>query len=450
MNKSFGFLESSIIFFICSILIFAPIAYGAVDSWALGIIAILTFLICLLWLFKTWKTKEFTFNDNPIQLPIIGLILIGLIQLLPLRSVDLSKLISVQPINSLSLDPYATRFAVVLLTIYLIFFAATLTFVTTEKILKKIAVLLISFGAFFAFIGILQQLTDKETIFGFRIVKDAIPFGTFVNRHHFAAFMVMLNGLALGLVYNWKTTKDRKSLLWIVIALMSIALAMTGSRGAWLSFLGSIVFLLAISSAKGQINNQENPNSRKIIIGILFLIFTVFATVIFLGEDKFLIRGIGLTPQEDISGGRFHFWSVAWQVFKDYPILGTGLDSFATVFPHYDKWNGRFRVERAHNDYLQMLADAGLVGFFCVLIFIYLLFNYGIKSIKELKVNNKPENSFLLGLKIGALTGCFGILIHSFFDFPLRTNSNAFYFLMLSAISIFSARSSSNEISGGH
>ncbi|MFN3330485.1 MAG: O-antigen ligase family protein, partial [Pyrinomonadaceae bacterium] len=373
--------ESAIFSLICLILFFAPIAYGAVDSWALGIIAILIFLICLLWIFRAWKTKEFIFNNSPLQLPILGLILIGLIQLLPLRSNNLSEAISVPAVNSLSLDPHATKLAVVLLAIYLIFFSSTLTFVRDEKRVRKLFVLIIAFGALFAFVGILQQLTDRQTIFGLRIVKDAMPFGTFVNRHHFAAFMVMLNGLALGLIYNWTVTRDKKLLLWIAVALMSIALAMTGSRGAWLSFIGSVIFLLTISSTvqkntalATQISESENiPKKIKLATGFLILLFVVFATTIFLGKDEFLARGIGLTSQEDISSGRFHFWSVALQIFKDYPILGTGLDSYATVFPQYDTWSGKFRVERVHNDYLQILADAGLLGFLCIGAFIYLL-----------------------------------------------------------------------------
>lgn len=446
-------VESLIFFFICSILVFAPIAYGTVDPWALGIVAVLIFLICMLWLFQSWKTKEFVFNDNSLQLPIIGLILIGLIQLLPLRSIDLSNLISTPAVRSLSLDPYATRLAIVLLIIYLIFFATVLTFIQSEKRVRKIVFLIISFGTFFGFIGVLQQLTDKQTIFGFRIVKDAIPFGTFVNRHHFAAFMVMLIGLALGLIYNWATTKDKKLLLWIAVVLMGVALAMTGSRGAWLSFLGSVIFLLVISSVtEGNIEqvkdiSEENrilEKSRlskrlKIIISFLVLLFVIFATMIFLGKDEFLARGIGLTPQEDISGGRFHFWSIALQIFRDHPILGAGLDSYATVFSHYDTWNGKFRVERSHNDYLQILADAGLLGFSCIVAFIYLFFRQSIRSIKNLSAEfnqRKSRDNFLLAVKIGALTGCVGIMIHSFFDFPLRTNSNSFYFLLLSALAV--------------
>jgi O-antigen ligase len=175
------------------------------------------------------------------------------------------------------------------------------------------------------------------------------------------------------------------------------------------------------------------------------LVFIVLGLVFFIGADQWLARSLGLQIQEDVSGGRFHFWYIAWRIFLDHPILGTGLDSFATMFQQYDTWNGRFRVERAHNEYLQTLSDSGIIGFVCVSAFIYLLFKRG------LRVISCERDDLFRGIAIGALAGCLGVLIHSFFDFPLRTNSNAFYFLLLAALASEPVEHSSRmEISGGH
>ena len=152
-------------------------------------------------------------------------------------------------------------------------------------------------------------------------------------------------------------------------------------------------------------------------------------SVFLLSGDAALVRGVGFTNQADASSGRMHFWSVALQIFKDYPILGAGLDSFGgTAFPRYDTWNGNFRIEQAHNDYLQMLADAGLFGFFCVAAYIFLFFKKGLQQI------GATHSQFRKSVAIGALAGCFGILLHSFFDFPLRTSSNAFFFLLFAVL----------------
>jgi O-antigen ligase len=120
------------------------------------------------------------------------------------------------------------------------------------------------------------------------------------------------------------------------------------------------------------------------------------------------------------------------QIFFAHPILGAGLEAFGTAYTQFDSQSGLFRVEQAHNDYLQTLADAGILGFICVVSFIYLLFKESLGTIANAK-DGLRKNAAL-----GALAGCFGILIHSFFDFPLRTPSNAFVFLMLVAVATVS------------
>ena len=158
----------------------------------------------------------------------------------------------------------------------------------------------------------------------------------------------------------------------------------------------------------------------------------VFGIVLLIGGDTSLMRGVGLSGPEEFTNGRMHFWSVGLKVFLDHPLLGAGFDTFGVAFPKYDSWSGLFRIEQVHNDYLQTLTDAGIAGFICITAFIYLLFRKGLAVI----VGSK--DSFRKSAAIGALAGCFGILIHSFFDFPLRTPSNAFFFLLLVAIATVS------------
>ena len=74
-----------------------------------------------------------------------------------------------------------------------------------------------------------------------------------------------------------------------------------------------------------------------------------------------------------------------------------------------------------------MLADAGIIGFGIAAAFIYLLFS---RAMKQLSAANGADMTF----RIGALGGCFAILLHSFVDFPLRTPADAFFFLLLAAI----------------
>jgi O-antigen ligase len=191
-------------------------------------------------------------------------------------------------------------------------------------------------------------------------------------------------------------------------------------------------------SRKIERNGEEGASSgfqRNLLLVAsgLAIVLMLIGSAIFFGGESNVTRGLGLNAQTDISSGRLHYWQVAWQIFLHNPILGTGLDSFSLSYPLFDTWNGQQRVEQAHNDYLQILADAGILGFICVAAFIFFLYKKGLQTI------NNTDDRFRRGTAIGALGGIFGILVHSFFDFPLRTPSNAFFFLTLATLATATA-----------
>ncbi|MDQ3750930.1 MAG: O-antigen ligase family protein [Acidobacteriota bacterium] len=431
-------LSGAILFLLCAMLVFSVVAFGAVDVWALGAAALLAGSIAVCWLTDAWRNKDFRFNASALQIPLLALILIGIIQLLPLRRADFpNDLLSVSAVSSLSLAPYSTRLAIVQLIVYFIFFAAALTFINNYSRLRKVILTIIIFGSLMAFYGILQHLANPEAIYNLRFPNQAAVFASFINKHHFAAFMELTLGVTLGLLFGKATENNKRIFLMIAIVIMGVALILTNSRGGMLSLLGVIAFVVAANVLRKPTSEIDSPiadgksylRNFAFIGGGLALILVLFGTVLLLGGDDSLLRAIGLqNPKDDISNGRLHFWQIALRIFFDYPILGAGLDAFATAFTRYDSWNGMYRVEQAHNDYLQTLADAGVLGFACVTAFIYLLFKKGLQTIRE------SSDRFRRSAAVGALAGCFGILIHSFFDFPLRTPSNAFFFLILTVL----------------
>ncbi len=436
-ERTVSLLSGFCFFLLCAMPIFSVIAFGANDTWALGVLSICSCFLLIFWLADAFFKKNLRLEISSTQIPFLGLIGIGLIQLLPLRRADVSAdLLSIPAVNSLSLAPYQTRLFVVQLIIYFIFFAAALTFINSRKRLQKTILTVIIFGSMMAFFGMLQRLANAEAIYGFRSPGQGVPFASFINQHHFAAFMEMTIGLTLAVFFGKSMGGDRRILLLIAAVLMGLAVVFTGSRGGMLSLVGVVVFVI-ISNILGKqkdadVEASENSNYHRnfaLVAGGLALIVGLFGAVILLGGDASLMRGIGLQfGQPDISNGRTQFWQVALKIFFDYPILGAGLDSFGTAYTHYDPWNGIYRLEQAHNDYLQILADAGVFGFACVAAFIYLLFK------QSLQIIGQTTDRFRRDTAMGALAGLFGILIHSFFDFPLRTTANALFFLILVVI----------------
>jgi O-antigen ligase len=437
-------LRGAAVFLVYAILVFSTVAYGAVDFWALGFLSILAAVLACLWGAEAWRRRELRFNTSSLQLPIVCLLVIGLIQLLPLGSPGVpGDMLTVPASHALSLAPYATRLFVIHLAIYGLFFAAALTYIDHRDRLRKMVVFLIIFVSLMAFFAILQRLASLDSIYGLRASAQAIPFGSFINQHHFAALMEMASGLTLGLLFGKATKKANRPLLIIASVLMGIAIIFTGSRGGLISFFTVLGFILVInffthksSEKDADEKGDASPARRKVMLiaGGSGLVLVMFFLVLLLGGDQSALRGIGLSgvTQLDFTTGRSHFWGAAVQIFFAHPIIGAGLDAFGNAYPLYDTWNGIYRVEQAHNDYLQILADGGILGFSCVAAFIYLFFK------KSLRVIRDSRNTFRRNTAIGALAGCFGVLVHSFFDFPLRTPANAFFFLTLVALATVS------------
>ncbi|QYO63067.1 O-antigen ligase family protein [Leptolyngbya sp. 7M] len=415
-------LDSACFLLLCIIFIFAVVAYGAVDPISTSILAVLTLLLVLIWTANAFRKGKFSISNDRLQIPIVILIAIALFQLLPLGITgDPDQVLSIPASQALTMDPFATRMFAVRLVLLLVFLAAALTFVNSGKRVKSLVMVLIAFGMIAGFFGIIQKLADPGAIYGLRPTPQAIPFGSYVNQHHFASLMVMLLGPALGLVFTRGVRKDLFPLLIIAVIIMATAAFFTGSRGGIISLLSTLTLILIYS--RGSFDAEDSaPNvfwrrGAGILALGLVLIGAIIGLAVLLGGGESVLRGIGLsTDTEDVTSGRLHYWSVALKIFAEHPILGAGFDAFSVAFPQLDTRNGLFRIEQAHNEYLQILAEGGLIGILPFVIFLWFLF------VRARKAIGSASSRADIGIRVGSTAGCFGVLVHSIFDFPLRTH----------------------------
>jgi O-antigen ligase len=221
--------------------------------------------------------------------------------------------------------------------------------------------------------------------------------------------------------------------------MMGVALVMTASRGGIISLVAEIVFLVIVTAIwrkrserrRGRFNRLKGVAGRAALAGAL--IFGLFMGVVLLGGEFSLNRFIDSVNTDDPTTGRAHFWSVTLDIIKANPVAGTGLGAFGVIYTRYDTRNGLYRLEQAHNDYLQVLSDAGVVGGVLAFTFVVILFYRGFQRAKS-------RDDFRRGVALAALGGCFAVLIHSFFDFTLHTTSNALLFLVLGALATMNGR----------
>lgn len=425
---------------LCLAIVLSALAYGTVHYWALALFELGACVVILLWAVDAWRSRTLRISRNLLQLPLVGLLLVGLFQLLPLRSPMGADALSSAPISSLSLDPYSTRLALVQTLALLIYFAAALAFIDSPKRLRSVVRIITIFGFLLALLGIIQNFTSPNKIYWLRELPQSLPFGPFFNRHHFAGYMELALALPLGLLVSGAIESDKRPLYIFAVVMMGIALIMTGSRGGMISLAAEVVFLIAFARLKRKDEERHveersgRARSALMRVGLAFaLVLVLFGGAVFFGGEEALSRLVGTVNSDDPTTGRAHFWSVTLDIIKHHPVVGAGLGSYGLAYTQYDSRNGEYRLEQAHNDYLQVMSDAGIIGVGLGIFFIVVLFRQGF-------ARRETSDLFRRGVAMGALAGCFAVLVHSFFDFTLHTTANALLFLALAALATLNGR----------
>jgi O-antigen ligase len=390
---------------ICALVAFSVAAHGGVEDWARAVLETGAGALLILW------TARFCFYRHdeekkivvtPLLFPLIGLALLALGQLL-FRA---------------TASTYDTRMELNLLIAdcVVLFLAAQVFRASNEW--RTFVWFVMVFGFVVSIFGILQQLTFNGKLYWFREMRyGGIPFGPYVNRNHFAAFVELVFPVALVPLVLGKVRKER----WIVVGLFGLlpigALFLSASRGGVISFGVQLAVLILIMILR------RTGGEHALAGGLVLLL--AFLMVSWLGVHQVLDRFSSLQSLEVTSGKRASMRDDTWRVFLDYPWTGTGLGTLPTVFPAYETLYDAKFVNHAHNDYLEALADTGIVGGACCAAFVGMLFFF---SLRQLLQTDKP---FAAALHISGLVACVGFLVHSFVDFNLHIPSNALLFFLM-------------------
>lgn len=412
---------------ICVAIVLSALAYGTVHYWALGLFNLGGLTIMILWVADGWSLGNLRVSRNLLQLPLIGALILGIIQILPLGQ------------GPLSLDPNSTRLVLVQLATLLIYFSATLVFIDTPHRLHVMVRTIMIFGFCLALFGLTQSFTSPTKVYWIRELNQSTAFGPFINRHHFAGYMELTIALPLGLLFAGAVEREKILLYLFVAGLMGVALVMTSSRGGIVSLVAEVLFLVIVTAIWRRPSERRRTRSGRLkLFASRFglagaLLVGLFIGVVLLGGEFSINRFIDSVNTDDPTTGRTHFWSVTLDIIKEHPVLGTGIGAFGVIYTKYDSRNGLFRLEQAHNDYLQVFSDGGIVLAVIAFAFVAILFWKAISRARS-------RDDFRRGVALASLSGCFAVLVHSFFDFTLHTTSNALLFLVLAALATINGR----------
>jgi O-antigen ligase len=152
------------------------------------------------------------------------------------------------------------------------------------------------------------------------------------------------------------------------------------------------------------------------------------AMAAWVGADRAISRVSSLKSPEVTLARRISMARGAAHIFLDHPIIGCGTGALVDVFPAYETaYDGKL-VDHVHNDYLETLAETGLVGGLCGALFLGLLYRQAVKSFLA------EQGHFSRALHAGAIAAVSGILLHSLVDFNLQIPANMLLFLVQAAL----------------
>jgi O-antigen ligase len=398
----------------CGVLLFGPLAFGAVEPWSIFTLEICSVLLFALWAFRQWTNRQLEVDDQPLYRPMAAFFALAALQL----AVGTSAYRQVTYSHLLLYAAYG-----------MLVFVATQTLHRASQF-ELMAKLFTAYGAVVASFAVLYGLAPNGKLYWIWTVEHGgTIYGPYVNHNHYAGLMEMLTPFPMVLAATRFTEGNRKIVAAGIAALMAASIFLSGSRGGMVALAAQMVALGVLLLRK-----RDGGWRQPLMLGAFLAVVIVF--LVWIGGNEVTRRFLSIhseTRQEITGGTRLTIDRDGVRMFLKKPLLGWGLGTFPIVYPEFRSFYTTFFVNQAHNDYLQLLVETGLAGFAIVIWFLVLVFRGAARKLKHLKKSDGTETASG-ALTVAALLGCVGILVHSFVDFNLQIPANAALFYVLCAI----------------
>jgi O-antigen ligase len=267
--------------------------------------------------------------------------------------------------------------------------------------------------------------------------SQSLAQGTYVNRNHFAGFLEM--SLPFPILYAVavlrRSRKRFEAPVWpavIACALISVAavilfaITLSLSRMGLISTLSSLLVVGSLGLARGW-------PAWKRSIAIVLVAALVILGFLLLPTERLIARYGDLNREELSADIRAQIWRDTLRLIAAYPVFGCGLGGYHSGLLRYKTVTPMLTVDFAHNDYLQILAEMGALGF---LIFLALAFRILYFSLRA-AVGSRGQGRYLALACAGSFTA---ILLHSFVDFNLYIPANAMLLAWIAGVAAGAGR----------
>jgi len=387
-----------------AVLICGVIAFGAVEPWSLFALQAMAAGLLALWALQQLVTGA-EFVLSPLYVPVAGFAAAAGAQLL----------------FHWTAYAYMTRTACLTYLAYAMLLLVAVQMLRTQEDVKRLVGFLTVSGFLIAIFAVIQDLTSKGEIYWMVPVQGAsFIFGPYVNHNHYAGIMEMLAPFPLVLSMMEELTPPKRVLLAFAGVLMASTIFLSLSRGGMTAFGCEVLFLAAVLWWKNASRRSAAFFAAACLLILVFLLW--------LGGKSLVERFVSFKTDDASYHTRIQIARDSIPMVKAHPVMGWGLGTFTTVYPRYRTFYAEVFINAAHNDYVQVLAETGALGFAAVLGFLVVVYVRGFRKLHGSRLELTQAAT------LAALLGVTGILVHSFVDFNLQIPANAATFYVVAAI----------------
>lgn len=442
--------DKALLYAFYTLLIWLPLPLGSNRTWAWSLMCLMAFGLLLNWLqgcrTKRWQTPIHFYKYTPLLFSLLAFQALLVIQLLPL---PISWIAAISPFAAqaynllepnpqwatLSVDPSATAAHLLQGLGYCAIAALTLLLINNRQRLKALALCLVIAGLIQAVWGAFMTLSGIE--YSFLLPKNAHignATGTFLNRNHFANYLTLCaatgTGLLLAELYsrrsnNWRERSRRiilallgnKAKVRISLAIMVIAIVLSHSR------MGNTAFFFSLAGCGLLwllLTKRMTRGALLLLCSLIAIDLLIVGTWFGIEKVKERLEGTALSSET-----RDEVIRDSLPMIGDYWLVGSGAGSYYGVFPSYRNSDIKGFYDHAHNDYIQLTVEHGVIGA-AALAFIVLSSLWQATQAIRLRKSNTYK-----GLAFAPLMATSALILHSLTDFNLQIPANTATYIVL-------------------
>lgn len=374
-------------------------------------------IIAAAWLFTVIKERKMLLVKTSFDFPVIGYLIVCLVTTIISKNHYLSVF-----------GVYEDFEGIITMFFYILLFYITVNHVKkTGTVYKLMTAMLISTFIISAY-GLAQNFGWDFIMWNPDTYSKERFFSTLGNPNFLAAYLVETIPVIFIMFFITKDIK-RKIIILAVLLCGITVLFLTKSRAGALSFFVTTGIIIAYAFYDARKSDSRLFSGNK----IWFLMFAVFIVlmcfvpkvqVAFINlwersKGLFSLHGITLTP-------RVYIYKSALMMYRDFPVLGTGLDTFQVMFPYYRfpiywqlEWNGT--PEKTHNIFLQVLATQGIFGMSIYLLLFVAFFK------KSFNIIFGEKDTIRRYLTFGLFLGVIAYIIQGLFNYTVVAYGSFFW-----------------------